>query len=84
MKMVDKLLDNETEQEKAERKAKLVKNSCEREIMELEHDIFDKEQRLEEMYNENMSIVSLVELEQEIDVLKDTLKRAKNKMEELF
>lgn len=84
MKLVDILQQEETEQEKAERQAKLAKNSCERQIMELEHDIFDKEQKLQNCYTENIDLIRIVELEQEIDVMKDTLKRAKEKMNELF
>lgn len=84
MKLKDILLKEESEEMKADKAVKLAKNSAEREIMELEHHIIDAESEMDDMYHENLSLSSIVELEQDIAVMKDKLERMKNKLSELF
>lgn len=84
MKLKDILLQEESEEQKAEKEVKLAKNSAERQIIELECDLEEKRQELQERYRENFDLIRIVETEQDIAVMEDLLSRAKEKMEELF
>lgn len=84
MKLKDILLKEDSEEIKAQRKVRLAKNSAEKQIIELECDLEEKRQSMEESIRDNFDLMNIVETEQDIAVMEDMLKRAKEKMKELF
>lgn len=84
MKLKEHILNEETEEQKAEKQVKLAKNDAERQLIELESEIEEKRQKVKRILSEDFDLMKLVELEQDIAVLEDQLERANDKMEELF